>query len=178
VLTNVTISGNSASTNGGGMYNSGSSDSFSLPEIRNSIIWGNGADPGISNGSGSVPVISHSIVHNSGGSLSWNISAGTDGGGNLDTDPLFAGWIDPAGSGWEATGGGDYRLTTGSPAIDAGDNNSYPNTWAKWQSLIGTSGAIDTQAKYDACIAPYINEDLAGNTRILGTAIDIGAYEH
>jgi hypothetical protein len=40
ILTNVTISGNRAVGNGGGMYNSGGGS----PNIRNSLIWGNGAN--------------------------------------------------------------------------------------------------------------------------------------
>src|SRR5699024_6070064 len=44
----------------------------------------------------------------------WNSDFGTDGGGNIDADPLFA---DPF--------GGDYALQACSPAIDAGSNSHY-----------------------------------------------------
>jgi hypothetical protein len=61
VLTDVTISGNFASSNGGGMYNS-----YSSPKIRNSVIWGNtsGSGQGIYNDS-STPAINYSIVQGS-----------------------------------------------------------------------------------------------------------------
>ena len=48
--------------------------------------------------------------------------------------------------------GGDYTLKTGSPAIDAGSNALYPGLNANTQ-------------------------DLAGNTRFMGAAIDLGVYE-
>lgn len=148
-LTNVTISGNSALRYGGGML----SQNGSNPQIRNSILWGNGSN-GVYIGNdlgqpASVPLFSSSIVQGSGGSaawnqnfatntgLSWNTSSATDGGGNLDADPLFV-------------GGGDLHLGTGSPAIDAGDNSFLP------------AGLIT---------------DLDGNPRIVGGTVDMGAYE-
>ncbi|MEJ2722643.1 MAG: hypothetical protein P8181_16115, partial [bacterium] len=103
-FTNITVHGNDASRDGGGLYNSAGD-----PELTNSILWGN-ANGDIVNLNTS-PVISHSLVQGSGGSASWNPATGTDGGGNLDADPLF---VDP--------GAGNLRLNTGSPAIDAGDN--------------------------------------------------------
>ncbi len=49
-----------------------------------------------------------------------------------------------------APGLGDYRLLPGSPAIDAGDNSAVPED---------------------------ITIDLAGNPRIYGSIVDLGAYE-
>jgi hypothetical protein len=102
----------------------------------NVVIWGHDA-PAIENLQNFDPVISYSLIEGSGGSGSWDTGLGIDGGGNIDDDPLFA-------------GGGDLRLTAGSPAIDAGDN-AAPNLPA---------------------------EDLDGKIRVIGGTVDMGAYEH
>jgi hypothetical protein len=127
-ITNSTFANNSA-TNGGGIFNYVCS-----PIITNTIIWNNGSSE-ISN-SNSTPTFKNSIIRNSGGSGSWNAAYGTDGGANLDTDPLFVDAMN-----------GDYRLTSGSPAVNAGLNSANTTTL-----------------------------DLAGNPRIDGV-IDMGAYE-
>src|SRR5699024_6421925 len=87
VLTNVTLSGNTAHNRGGGMYNF-----FSSPKIHNSIIWGNTAADGTNiynDGSDSKPEFFNSLIQGSGGSTGWDITFGTDGGNNIDSDPLF-----------------------------------------------------------------------------------------
>src|SRR5690606_21205677 len=92
-LTNVTITENSAAY-GGGVY----SRYASAPVITNSIIWNNAEAgskevPGASifnfSTSDLVAIVSHSLVANSGGSGDWNELIGTDGGSNIDDDPLF-----------------------------------------------------------------------------------------
>ncbi|GHT78349.1 hypothetical protein FACS189464_1650 [Bacteroidia bacterium] len=155
-LTNVTISGNSADTNGGGMYNSDNSS----PALTNSIIWGNvtinGSDRNVYNLNGSY---AYSLVEGSGGSGSgsWQSSFGTDNGNNLDGDPRFENWIDPAQGGWTSNTDGDYRLQSASPAINAGDSALY---------------------KTARNIADFTAEkDLGGNPRLVSTNIDMGAYE-
>ncbi|SFI17485.1 DUF5050 domain-containing protein, partial [Parapedobacter indicus] len=119
VLTNVTITGNSATTHGGGLYNDGTGTAM----LANMLIWGNtvngdatGASASIYNtGSGAQPSISYSLIANSGGSGSeWNTAIATDGGHNLDADPLFA-----------SETAFRYALTALSPALNAGDNNAY-----------------------------------------------------
>lgn len=110
-LTNITVAGNSAGTNGGGMYN----DSFSNPLLKNVIIWGNSA----TNGSGihnfsSNPTISYSDVQGCFTAGVWNGLCGTDGGNNLQLDPLL---------GALANNGGftpTHALQHGSPAMNSG----------------------------------------------------------
>jgi len=111
VLTNLTLSGNSADI-GGGMYNNAGS-----PLVKNAILWGDSArySAEIYNIGSSNPTISTSDVQGCGGSSSWNTACGTDGGGNLDADPLF---VDAA--------NGNLHLQTASPAIDTGDNAAVP----------------------------------------------------
>jgi hypothetical protein len=128
------------------MYNSSSS-----PAIRNSILWGNQDGTGTLasaqiHNSLSTPVISHTLVIGSGGSGGgWDVTLGTDGGGNLDANPLFVAPVDPNDA---PTTEGNLRLHPGSPAIDAGDD-SYVTT----------------------------STDLDGYPRIVGSAVDMGAYE-
>ncbi|UAY53162.1 beta strand repeat-containing protein [Ferruginibacter albus] len=101
VLINVTLADNI----GAGIINASSN-----PVIKNSIIYGNTV-AGISNAHGAKPVISYSVVQGSGGSNSWSSSTGTDGGNNLDIDPMF-------------TGSGNYILQGSSAAIDAGTTDT------------------------------------------------------
>lgn len=74
------------------------------------------------------------------------------GGDNLLTgDPRFVRNPDPGDGGWESTADNDYgdlRLLRGSPALNTGDN------------------ALNSEQL-----------DLAGEPRIVGVAIDLGAYE-
>jgi Leucine-rich repeat (LRR) protein len=147
-LTNVTFSGNTASE-GGGIYNSGSSS----PMIRNSLFWGNTAanGPQIGNEAGSTPAFRYSDIQGSGGSASWNITLGTDGGGNLDVDPVFQ----------DATNG-DLHLRMDSPAIDAGDNGAVPP--GVTTDLEGHPRFVDIPLRVDTG---------AGTAPI----VDMGAYE-
>jgi hypothetical protein len=158
VLVNTTISGNSAmSGNGGGIFN----DAGSLSTVRNSIIWGNTAatSPGIAG------------LANRESSIVTDGSTGT--GGNISapsTNTLFETWIDPASSSMPNTLG-DYRLQTGSPAINMGDNYCYP---ADADDTFVFPTGLSAEAK--AAINAALPKDLGGNGRFNGT-IDMGAYE-
>jgi predicted outer membrane repeat protein len=134
VITNASFSGNSTVLGSGEVLYNNSSD----PVLTNVIMWDNSPGAQIANTLG-APVISYSLVEGSGGSgAGWDVTLGTDGGNNLDADPLFVDAL-----------GGNLRLQSGSPAIDAGDN-SAPNLPAT---------------------------DLDGNPRVVGAAVDMGAYE-
>jgi hypothetical protein len=125
-----------------------------------------------------MPIISRSIVQDSGGSGgTWVPATGTDGGNNLDTDPLFVTTTIPT----PPSTAGDYSLSsTTSPAYNTGDNSLYPDTWAKWSTDPDIDASFKTpafQSIYDTYIQPALAKDLAGNPRLNGT-IDMGAYEY
>jgi hypothetical protein len=159
-LINVTISGNATTNGGGGICNY-----FSDPSIKNSIIWGNraGSDPGISNVS-STPTVAYSMVEGYSGGTG-NVAAPSP----IDAaHSPFADWKDPAGY-TMPNSDGDYSLSANTnPAIDAGSSGSYPPS----ASALGAS-SYEARLAIDSAL-PW---DLAGNTRVQGTAIDMGAYE-
>jgi len=118
VLTNVTFAGNSAD-NGGGMYNTNSSN----PAIRNTIFWTNTAGtsgPAIYNTSSS-PVLTNTLIQ--GGCPA---AIGNCYGVVLTSDPLFVRNPDSGDGNWATLADNDYgdlRLTVASPAINQGDNS-------------------------------------------------------
>jgi len=120
-LINVTLSGNQAEF-GGGLYLYESS-----LIVTSSILWNNDAinsGDQISNQT-STPVISHSDIQGSGGSSSWDTGLGTDGGGNLDVDPLFLTPVDPLTA---PTTAGDLHMPVSSPVLEMGDDGACPAT--------------------------------------------------
>ena len=139
IVTNCIFSGNFSHGCGGGMCNAYDS----VLKVTNCILWGNTAPngPEIHNDGTSTPAVTYSDVQGS-----WA------GDGNIDEDPLF---FAPNGAD-EIIGTEDdnFRLSSGSPCIDAGDN-----------SLV-------TQAT-----------DIDGLTRIVDgncdstATVDMGAYE-
>ncbi|MBN2082266.1 hypothetical protein JW859_08675 [bacterium] len=161
---NCVFSGNLA-------YNGGAVASIDASNMSagNCIFWGNGADgagPQWYN-DGSTALIGYCDMQDCGGSGGlWDAALGTDGGGNIDANPLLIRLPDP---GSDLTWGtadddyGDLHLGTTSPCIDAGVNMAVP---------------------------PEVTVDLEGNPRFyddpdttdtgLGDAplIDIGAYEY
>jgi predicted outer membrane repeat protein len=146
-LTNVTFSGNSA-TNGGGLYNANSN-----PTLTNVILWGDSASSGPEiNNSTSNPTISYSDIQGCGGSgVGWQATCGTDGGKNIDADPLFVN-----------AAGGNLRLQSGSPAIDAGNNAAVPVSVTT--DLDGSPRFVDI---------PTVPDTGSGIPPI----VDMGAYE-
>lgn len=109
-LINVTISGNRAVTGGAIYY-----ESDGNPVISNSIIYGNSS--GIGNFGIGTLIITYSLVQGNTSTTNGNI----DG----NTNPLFA-----AGEAYmnAPTAEGDYRLRSGSPVINKGNNDSIPAT--------------------------------------------------
>jgi predicted outer membrane repeat protein len=146
VLMNVTLVSNGFCTDygnaclaGGGIYND-----HSNPQLTNTILWSNTAIAGtqISNTVGSVPKIYYS-----------DIEGGCPSGSNcvagmIDADPLF---VD--------AGASNYRLSSSSPAVDAG-NNAYMSLSI---DLAGKPRKVDL----------YRTDTGSGTPPI----VDMGAYE-
>ncbi len=129
-LINCTFADNYAKSTIGGF---GTSSLSSVATIRNNVFWGNRAEHG--------PLESQNFGLRAAGTVLNNCVEGWSGQyggvGNHGLDPQFVDFD-----------GRDYRLTAGSPCIDAGDN-----------------GAVSE---------PF---DLDGNPRILNGVVDMGAYE-
>jgi hypothetical protein len=118
----------------------GNSDISGTMTVQNSII----AD-GINNRDGNTLNVQNTLVE---GGLPSDV---TDNGGNISGAPQFV-----------APPDGNYRLQSGSPAIDAGDDSLIPND------------SLDLDADGDSSEAvPY---DLDQNARTEGT-VDMGPYE-
>lgn len=137
VIVNSTIAGN---TNDGAECASSSN-----AEFVNCIIWDNGGDA-IHNLSSTFS-FSYCDINGSGGSYDWNDGIGIDGGGNIDTAPLFA---------------EDYHLGVFSPCIDAGDNDAEG---------VADSNDIDGQSR--RLPGWYVDETGNGTSPL----VDIGADE-
>jgi len=163
-LVNTTFSGNSATNAGGGIYNSKQSGSVINPlQLSNSIVWGNTAPTGSQLHTVIVdegewyempkPTIRHSDIEGSGGSgAGWDAALGTDGGGNIDADPLFKNAL-----------GGNLHLLSYSPARDVGNNALLP----------ADSADLDG----DGDTTEPIPHDIDGENRVLYDTVDMGADE-
>ncbi|MHC4428647.1 MAG: dockerin type I domain-containing protein [Planctomycetota bacterium] len=102
IVANCTFSGNSATSGRALACGSWGSNDPHEVEMTNCILW-NGGDE-IWNSGGPTIDITYS-----------DVQGGWSGSGNIDADPLF---VDPE--------NGDFRLSPGSPCIDAGDNTAVP----------------------------------------------------
>ncbi len=156
MLTNCTFNKNSARYDGGVIYNRGSDATLS-----NCILWSNTAARGneislinyIEIGGSEIPStinVDYSDVEGGAAGVYVDINCTLNWGeGNIDADPCF---VSPGL--WDSNGiwvDGDYHLLPDSPCIDAGDPNYVPEP----------------------------NEtDLDGRPRVIGSRIDMGAYEY
>ncbi|MCH7721370.1 MAG: right-handed parallel beta-helix repeat-containing protein [Planctomycetes bacterium] len=150
-LTNCTFSGNSA-------YFSGGAIGGASPTLTNCLLWGN-SDLGGMDESGQIdaddPIINYCNIQG------WTGDFG--GVGNLGMDPLFADADGPDDT--LGTEDDDLHLLSGSPSIDAGDNNALP---------VEVTADLDGNPRY---VDDPATED-TGNPGAPGPPIiDMGAYE-
>ena len=149
MVTNFTLSGNFSAYGGGEMYNAGESLT-----VTNCIFWRDSPNE-IVNGS-STPTIRFSDVHG-------GLPAGTvDGGGNIDSDPMFVRNSSDGGDGW-----GD---DPGTPDVDEGVNDDYGDLRVQGGSPAINAGDLTLFA------APG-ETDLDEHARVLCGRVDMGAYE-
>ncbi len=135
---NCTIADNTAGRDGGGIFAGGFESGAT---VTNSIIWANSGDQ-ITGPGGDV------MVRFS------DVQGGFVGAGNINGDPRFA---DPT--------NGDYRVSAGSPAIDAGNNTALP---------AGIITDLDGNPR-------FVDDPKTPNTGVPGNGfaeiVDMGAYE-
>jgi hypothetical protein len=127
VIRNCTIADNHSDNDAGGIYTLDFFGTGGTDIVENTILHGNIAVSNGNNYFGGPYRFVYSCTTPA-------IPAGSDGGGNLVADPLWA---------------SDYLLTEASPCRDAGTNMAW---------------------------MVYAN-DLAGDPRIIGAVVDMGAYE-
>ena len=124
-VTNCTFSGNQASY-GGAVY-----EGNCLMKATNCIFWGDTATygPEIYNYSYiGNPTFRYCDIQGCGGSSNWNPNFGSNAGGNIDNNPIFADGSDPDGTdNLYGTLDDGLRLMTNSPCIDAADGDVAPS---------------------------------------------------
>jgi len=156
-LTNCTFTGNLAEAVGGAMFTE-----YGSSTMVNCILWGNTAqeapqiyDPGHTN------IATYSCIQDE-TAKDENIYPGM---GNIDDNPLF---VDADGSDdMVGTPDDDVRLRTGSPCIDAGDNDA--------------PGLVDVNTDLDGGLRRIDDPDTpdTGNPGAPGPpVVDMGAYEY
>ncbi len=145
-VTNCTFSGNAADNYGGGMYNH-SYHSSSSPALTNCILWGDTATTSgkeiYNEDAASTPSFSHCDIEDSGGSSAWDEDLGTNGGNNIDSEPLFV--RNPGTNG--SADYGDLHLFQNSPCINAGNSSAVTDGSTDMDGEVRISGtAVDMGA--------------------------------
>ncbi len=139
---NCTMTNNVAEELGGAIYATG------MSSIDNSILWDNDAQGGfqVRIEQSSVPPVdsslrvSHCTVQDGESGVSLEAGSTLEWlAGNLDADPLLV-----------SAGTGDFRLSSDSPSIDAGDNAAVPSGTAT--DLNGNSRIVDGDSNGEATV--------------------------
>ena len=180
---NCTFLGNSSHDGGGGIAHYGPVPSEPM-EISNCVLWDNwsGTSAGSALWLDTSASVSVSYSDIEGGQSEVHVEDGCTlewGDGNIDADPLF---VDPDGpddnpNTWEDN---DYRLSPGSPCIDAGDNTAVP---LDTLDLDG-DGDTDERTPFDLDGNPrFVQDPLTEDTGVPDPPlyrfiVDMGAYEY
>jgi hypothetical protein len=119
--------------------------------MTNCVLWDGGDQ--ISNTNGSTITMSYS-----------DVQGGWPGDGNINANPLF---VDP--------GNGDFRLSPGSPCIDAGNNAAVPLD----ELDLDDDGNTTEPIPYDLDGNPrFVNDQCTTDTGVGDPdVVDMGAYE-
>jgi len=154
-FTNCTFTGNSAAR-GGAIFSDGflfMGTEILSARIENTILWDNTATvAGPEIFTTGIHLNSYSLLEGSGGSSAWVASYGTDDGNNIDSNPGFTNAASPKGiDNIPANDDDGLHLGASSPAVNHGNNGAA-----------GLAG---------------IALDYSGDSRVLGSSVDIGAYE-
>ncbi|MCP4712709.1 MAG: hypothetical protein GY869_29125 [Planctomycetes bacterium] len=172
-LLNCTFSKNSVGENGGGIFNDESN-----PILTNCILWDNRDADGIDLSAQiynkiSVPVINYCCIQDS-DQYDANVYPGTN---NIDDNPAF---LDP--NGYDKLAGtldDDLRLTSGSPGIDAGNNQKILRDFHD----IDHDGNWNEKTPWDVKEHPrFINDPSTADTGLdyppdYLSVVDLGAME-
>ena len=150
IVVNSTFSGNTA-RNGGGILNNYSSD----PVVTNCLLWNNSDNGGIDESAqiqtfSGTPVVAYSCIHGLVPGGAFDSGPNTN---NIADDPLLVRVPEPGPDGtWNGVDDdfGDLRLQEDSPCIDAGNSAAVP---------------------------AGVTTDIAGDLRISGVSVDMGAHE-
>lgn len=174
VFKNCTFNRNSAAYGGAACFSQGQ------PVITNCILWGNTTESSheICNHT-TVPEISNSNIAGCGGSGSgWDSALGTDGGGNIDVDPLFVNaemgdvHLKSQGGRWDTQTENWVLDEVTSPCIDAGDpydsfgSEPFPNGGVMNMGAYG--GTVQASKSYfgdPPCQTPYAG-DINGDCNV------------
>jgi hypothetical protein len=148
-VTNCTFSGNTATT-GGGMSNWGTSTT-----VTNCVLWGDTPDELTFDRP--APAVTYCDVQG-------GIGEPWFGQGCIDADPLF---VDPT--------NGDFRLSAGSPCIDAGHNWGLPVDAGDFDQDGNTCELFPLDLDG---LPRFVDDPSLANTGCgLPVVVDIGAYE-
>ena len=122
-------------------------DNQGRAKFRNCILWGN-----VAIDSDTQAIYNNPTADRNSSLVQCAVQDGWPGPGNIPSDPLFVN-----------AAAGDYRLQAGSPCRDAGDSSHLPKDL----------GDLDWDGKTDATLP----KDLGMNPRVVGAAVNMGAYE-
>ncbi|MGY5254955.1 beta strand repeat-containing protein, partial [Sphingobacterium spiritivorum] len=152
-LINCTIYKNSSSNS---VSNQAIFHNNSALTIVNTVVWGNTGTLSVGKQNGSDPVIRYSLLQGNTSAADGNLNAN-----DAANTPQWLNAASPAGAdGFYGTADDGLQMVKTSPTVGKGDNALYEST--------------DNDANNNSL---GTDKDLGGNPRLMGTTIDMGAYE-